>query len=243
MKIEVWSDFACPFCYIGKRRLEKALNDFEFKDEISLEFKSYELDPVAKPIRNKKYYELLVSKYGMTIEQAKQSVQQMVEQAKEAGLEYRVDSIQHSNTFDAHRLVKFAEKKGKAKEMAERLFAAYFSESKQISDHQILTELASDIGLDAEEVLDMLESSKFSKYVREEEAVAREIGVQGVPFFVFDEKYAVSGAQPTHVFKEVLDEVWKRRRVKPSFETITPKHSETSYCTDDGCVIEREEDV
>jgi len=242
MKIEVWSDFACPFCYIGKRRLEMALDDFEFKDEITIEFKSYELDPLAKPIRNKKYYELLVNKYGMTVEQAKQSVQQLVQQAKEAGLEYRVDSIQHGNTFDAHRLVKYAEKKAKGKEMAERLFAAYFTESKQISDHHVLKELACEIGLDAEEVLTMLESSKHSKYVREEEAVAREIGVQGVPFFVFDEKYAVSGAQPTQVFKEVLEEVWRRHNRKSSLETITPNHSETSYCTDEGCVVERKED-
>ena len=241
MKIEIWSDFSCPFCFIGKRRLEKALEDFPRKNAVTIKFKSYELDPQAKHIPGKNYAALLAGKYGMSLQKAKEMIEQVKQQAKEVGLTYDMDNLQNTNTFDAHRLVKFAEKKGKGKEMAERLFHAFFTEAKLISDHHTLEELAHEVGLNRREVLDTLASCKHSKYVREEEELAREIGVQGVPFFVFNEKYAVSGAQPSQVFLDVLQQVWERENEKPILQTLTPENPETSYCTDEGCTIKEKD--
>ncbi|WP_077324299.1 DsbA family oxidoreductase [Virgibacillus siamensis] len=241
MKIEVWSDFVCPFCYIGKRRLEKALNEFAYKEDVTVEYKSYELDPNAEINPGKNIHELLASKYGMTVEKAKNSNESLGKQAAELGLTYNFDSMQHTNTFDAHRLAKFAGENGKGKEMTERLLKAYFTDSELISDHQTLVQLAGESGLDTAKVEEMLKLDDFALHVRADEEQARQIGVQGVPFFVFNEKYAVSGAQPPEVFSEVLEKVWQEENEKPVLQTLNPKKSKTTYCTDEGCVTEEEE--
>src|SRR5699024_376432 len=202
MKIEVWSDFVCPFCYIGKRRLEQAIENFDHKDKIVINYKSYELDPDAEETTNESMHEILAKKYNMPIEQAKQMNENVASQAKEVGLEYNFDSMKNANTFDAHRVVKAAAKDSKEKEMVERLLKAHFTDGKQISDHETLIMLANEVGVDHERVQSVLESRKYSAYVRDDEEQAAQIGVQGVPFFVFNEKYAVSGAQPSEVFKE-----------------------------------------
>lgn len=235
MKIEVWSDFVCPFCYIGKRKMESALENFTHKNDVTIEYKSYELAPDAEKNPGMKMHELLAEKYGMTVEKAKQMNEDIGQQAAEVGLTYNFDNMQHTNTFDAHRVAKFAEKQGKGKEMTERLLHAYFIESKLISDYTTLIELAGEVGLDAGKTEDVLKSDEYAVHVRDDEEQARQIGVQGVPFFVFNEKYAVSGAQPTEAFSEVLEKVWEEENEKPALKSLNPKRSKTTYCSDEGC--------
>ncbi|MEC5424610.1 DsbA family oxidoreductase [Virgibacillus sp. C22-A2] len=235
MKVEVWSDFVCPFCYIGKRRLEHAVENFSAKEKVMIEYRSYELDPNAKHNPEQNIHEMLAGKYNMSVEKAKSMNNDLGKQAAEVGLTYNFDAMQHTNTFDAHRLTKYAETHGLGNEMTERLLDAYFTDSKLISDHATLVELAKEVGMDEKEVTDMLKADDFAKNVRAEEEQARQIGVQGVPFFVFNEKYAVSGAQPPEVFSEVLEKVWEEENDKPVLQSLNPKKSETTYCTDDGC--------
>ncbi|WP_085993495.1 DsbA family oxidoreductase [Oceanobacillus senegalensis] len=242
MKIEVWSDFVCPFCYIGKRKLEHAMEKFPSKDRIVVYYKSYQLDPNAKHIPGKDFYETFSELKGIPLEQVTAMNNQVAQQATKVGLTYNFDTMKYCNTFDAHRVAKLAEEKGKNKEITERFLHAYFTQSRLLSDHDTLIELAGEVGLDKNEVKDVLESNRFSKDVREDINVAQQIGVQGVPFFVFNEKFAVSGAQPEEVFSEVLEKVWEEENKKPVLESLNPSKSKTSksktsYCTDDGCEI------
>lgn len=209
MKIEVWSDFVCPFCYIGKRKLELALQDFPHKDQVEVIYKSFELDPYVKTDYSVSIHESLAKKYGMSIEQAKEMNQGVAEQARLVGLNYNFDSMTPTNTFDAHRVAKFAATKGKLAEMTERLLKAYFVESKQIAEHDVLLELAEEVGLERVEVEQVLTSEQFTTEVRMDEAEAQQIGVRGVPFFVLNRKYAISGAQPQEVFQKALQQAWK----------------------------------
>ncbi|WP_163971789.1 DsbA family oxidoreductase [Oceanobacillus halotolerans] len=238
MKIEVWSDFVCPFCYIGKRRLELALEQFEHSQGVTIEYKSYELDPNAEKNPGKSIHELLASKYGMSVEKAKKANEDLGKQAAEVGLTYHFDTIKHTNTFDAHRVAKFASENDKGTEMTERLLKAYFTDSKHIGEHDTLIGLAKEVGLDADKVENMLAGNEYASRVRDDEEQARDLGVQGVPFFVFNEKYAVSGAQPLEVFQEVLEKVWVEEKEKPSIQTLNPQGSKTTYCTDEGCEID-----
>ncbi|QKY71141.1 DsbA family oxidoreductase [Lentibacillus sp. CBA3610] len=235
MNIEVWSDFVCPFCYIGKRRLESALEQFQHSDDIELAYKSYELDPEAEVNPGQNMHEYLAAKKGMSYEQAKSMNESLGEQAAEVGLTYHFDSMQHTNTFDAHRVAKYAAEKGKGKEMTERLLKAYFTDSELISDHATLIKLAGEVGLDEDDVTALLKVDDYAIHVRADEEQARQLGVQGVPFFVFNEKYAVSGAQPQEVFTEVLQKVWDEENEKPVLQSLDPKKSKTTYCTDEGC--------
>ncbi|SFB05251.1 Predicted dithiol-disulfide isomerase, DsbA family [Lentibacillus halodurans] len=237
MKIDVWSDFVCPFCYIGKRRLELALDEFSNRDDVEVEYKSYELDPDAEMNPGKNIHELLAGKYGMSVEKAIDSNEDLGRQAAELGLTYNFDAMQHTNTFDAHRTAKYASEIGKGKEMTERLMHAYFTESELISDHTTLIRLANEVGLDEDEVTALLKVDDYAIHVRADEEQARQLGVQGVPFFVFNDKYAVSGAQPQEVFTEVLEKVWEEENEKPELQSLTPKKSKTTYCTDEGCEV------
>lgn len=237
LKIEVWSDFVCPFCYIGKRHLEHALEKFPHRDSVTIEYKSFQLDPNARHIPGKSFYETFSELKGMPLNQVIAMNKQVGEQAKKVGLTYRFDTMQYANTLDAHRVAKYAETAGKGKEITERFLFAYFTESKLISDHETLADLAEEVGLDREEVLNVLKSNKYMREVREDIEVARQIGVRGVPFFVFNEKYAVSGAQPEEVFVQALEKVWEEEKEKPALQPLNPKQSETSYCTDEGCEI------
>jgi len=207
MKIEIWSDFVCPFCYIGKRRLELALDKFEYTNEVEIVFRSFELDPNAKKVYSENIHELIAKKYSIPLEQAKASNNQLVNQAKELGLNYNFDDLQPTNTFDAHRLVHYAKSENKINELTERLLKAYFVDSLNLSDIKVLSKLALEVGLDEDKALSILESDKYSSDVRLDEELASNIGVTGVPFFVFNNKYAVSGAQPPELFLEVLEKV------------------------------------
>ena len=234
MKIELWSDYVCPFCYIGKKRLEIAIEQLNLKDEITVELKSYELDPYFDKNVELKTYDYLKTKYNMSEEKVVEMTRGIEKQAEELGLKYDFANMKQQNTFDAHRLVKFAEDAGKGPEMSERLLQAYFTESKEISKPDVLKELAEEIGLDIDETARVLCLNNYTKQVKDDIQVAKEIGVQGVPFFVFGEKYAISGAQPLEVFIEVIEKVQAENKNKPKIQKINPEGS-ASYCTGDGC--------
>jgi len=208
MLIEIWSDIICPYCYIGKRRLEEALAKFQHKEEVKIEYRSFELNPDAKVHYEEDNIELLSKKYGTSKEQIKAMNLQLTEQAKEVGLTYYLDKIKATNTLNAHRLIHFAKQFGKENEMVERLFKAYFTEVRHVGEMKTLIELATEIGLDQQKVQSMLNSNEYEADVRAQEQDAQQIGVTGVPFYVINRKYAISGAQPSEVFLEVMEKVW-----------------------------------
>lgn len=236
MKIEVWSDFVCPFCYIGKRRLEQALEQFPNRDQVEVEFKSFELDPNSQVFSGKNIHEAIASKYGVSVEEAKRMNAGIGQQAASVGLDFNFEDMKPTNTFDAHRLAKFAGTHNKEKEMTEKLLYAYFTESKNLSEPEVLTEIAESVGLDANEVKGVLEDkSKFSNDVRIDEALAQQIGVTGVPFFVINQKYSISGAQPTETFLGALQQVWQEENPAPKLKDLSSDNS--AVCTDEGCTI------
>ncbi|MCM3217637.1 DsbA family oxidoreductase [Niallia taxi] len=237
MKIEVWSDFVCPFCYIGKRRLEEAIAQFPGKDQVEVEFKSFELDPNAQTYSGTGINEALAKKYGMSIEEAKRANEGIGSQAAEVGLTFNFDEMKPTNTFDAHRLAKFAATVGKEKEMTEKLLASYFTESKLISDHDVLVEIAQTAGIEKEETLAVLnDSTKYANDVRIDEALAQQMGVTGVPFFVINQKYSISGAQPTETFRRALQQVWEEEGNAPKLQDLSGGNT-AAACTDDNCEI------
>ncbi|MFE7062620.1 DsbA family oxidoreductase [Sutcliffiella sp. NPDC057660] len=234
MKIEVWSDFVCPFCYIGKRRLEEALEKFPQRDQVEVQYKSFELDPNAKRDTNLTIHEILAKKYGMPVSEAKKMSEGVAAQAATVGLQFNFDTNIPTNTFDAHRLAKLAEKKGKDHELTESLLKAHFTDSKHIGSLDFLKDLSAEIGLDVAEVEEVLSGNQYEQDVRADEAEAREIGVQGVPFFVINRKYAISGAQSVETFIQALEKVWEEENEKPILKTFESK-DKTSYCSDEGC--------
>jgi predicted DsbA family dithiol-disulfide isomerase len=215
MKIEIWSDIVCPFCYIGKRRLENALASFPHADKVEIQWHSFELDPQAQPEPGVSLYKRLAAKYGNTEAWARQMSANMTQSAAELGLAFDFDRAVHANTLHAHRLVHLAERHGKQDAAKERFFKAYLEEGEDLNDFATLTRLANELGLPAGEVEQVLNSDEFTQDVRHDEYQARQIGVRGVPYFVFDDKYAVSGAQPSELFQEVLEKVWEESRPQP----------------------------
>ena len=207
MKIEVWSDYVCPFCYIGKRRLEEALEIAGLEDDVEVVFKAYELDPNSPNTTDKTMAEVLAEKYNTSIEEAKNMNANVAEQAKSVGLNYDVDNMSPANTFNAHRLAKLAEQESLGGAMAEELLHTHFVAAKKIGTKEVLLEVAEKVGISKERAQDMLESDEFAEEVRADIAEARQIGVQGVPFFVINRKYAISGAQPAEAFVEALRKV------------------------------------
>jgi predicted DsbA family dithiol-disulfide isomerase len=226
MKVEIWSDVMCPFCYIGKRRFESALQQFENKNDVEVVWKSFQLQPdmVTDPSQNT--IEHLAQSKGWTMEHAREMTSYVVNMAKEVGLNYDFDRAVVANSFDAHRLVQFAKTKGKGDAMEEQLFKAYFTEGKNTADHATLTALAVAIGLNKTEVKQVLSTDAFSNEVKEDIYQSRQIGVTGVPFFLFNDKYAVSGAQASETFLGAL---------KQSYSEI-PQTEKTdgAVCTPDG---------
>jgi predicted DsbA family dithiol-disulfide isomerase len=205
VKVEIWSDVVCPWCYIGKRRFEAALGEFEHRDEVEVEWKSFELDPDA-PAHRGPTLEHLARKYGISEEQARAMHQRMEGVAAELGLEYHLDETQGGNTFDAHRLLQAAKAAGLGDAMKERLMRAYFSEREPVGEREVLARLGSEVGLtDAAEVL---ASGSFDDEVRSDEREARLLGIHAVPFFVIDRYYGIEGAQPPEVILRALDEAW-----------------------------------
>lgn len=204
LKIEIWSDVMCPFCYIGKRKLEKAIADFTAKDLVEIDWKSYQLNPELKTEEGKNIHTYLSEVKGISLERAKQLNEHVTSMAKQVGLDYNLDKAVVANSFDAHRLSLFAKSKDKQNELVEMLFRAYFTEGKNTANHATLIELGSSIGLDEMEMRNFLGSNDLSEQVKQECNEAVELGVTGVPFFVFNRTYAVSGAQEVAVFSQVL---------------------------------------
>ena len=204
MKIEIWSDIFCPFCYIGKRRFENALNKFENKEEVEVQFKSFELNPNAEKINNNNIHQAIAEKYGISLEEARSNNENIVKQAKGLGLDFNFDSLVLTNSFDAHRMIHFAKEYGKHKEMVEALFKAYFTDSKNISDFNTLGDIVRSIGLDKDEAIKVLNSNKYEKEVREDEALARRYSITSVPTFIINNKFIVTGAQSEDVFLMAL---------------------------------------
>ncbi|MEC0167819.1 DsbA family oxidoreductase [Paenibacillus graminis] len=240
MRIDVWSDNACPFCYIGKRRLEHALSQFEGQDKVEVVFRSFQLDPSAPVQATQDVYDMLAAKYGMTREKAIATNAQLAEQAKGVGLEFNFDAVQHTNTFDSHRLAHYAASKGKGAEMSERLLGAYFTDGHNLADRQELASLAGEVGLDKAEAAAMLETDAFADAVNADIAEGERLNITGVPFFVFNNKYAVSGAQPGPVFSEVLDTVWAEEKNAPELQVIGQPQSkapDAEGCDDGSCSI------
>ncbi|MDQ0484736.1 DsbA family oxidoreductase [Guptibacillus hwajinpoensis] len=229
MQVEVWSDFVCPFCYIGKRRLENALSSFPYRDQVEVIFRSFELDPNAKEADGESMAELLSAKYNVSLEQAKGMCENMRQQAAGEDLTYDFDKMIPTNSFDAHRLVHYATENEKMNEMSERLFYAFFTESKNIGDHETLASLGEELGFDGEDIKRMLSSEEYTKEVRNDESMGSQLGIQGVPFFVFDGKYAVSGAQPSEMFEKALVKAWG------DGQTLEVVGEDTNSCTTDSC--------
>jgi predicted DsbA family dithiol-disulfide isomerase len=234
MKIELWSDFACPFCYIGKKRFEQALETFPHKDNVEVVLKAYQLDPNAPKTMTKSAAETFAKGHRMSVDQAKQRFDMFQTQAKTVGLTYNYDIIQMTNSFDAHRIAKWASKYGKEYELTGRLMKAYFTDGLNIADTDTLVKLVGEVGLKEDEARSVLESNQYADQVKAEINEGRQIGVQGVPFFVLNRKYGVSGAQPVEYFTQVLEKLWEEE--KPKFETIDGA-DKGAVCNDETCEI------
>ena len=196
MKVEIWSDILCPWCYIGKREFENALSQFKHKHKIEVIWKSFELDPSAKKENEGNLYDLLSVKYNVSIDKAKQMTATLVERARTTGLAYNMDIAKATNSFDAHRLIHLAGKYGKQEQVIERLSAAYLTEGKHIGHHDTLVQIGVEAGLDAVAVSQMLNGTDYVEEVRKDEYEAQTLRIKGVPFFLIDSKYSISGAQP-----------------------------------------------
>ena len=209
MKIEIWSDIMCPFCYIGKRQLETALQEFP-GNNFEIEWKSFQLDPTIEPQSGKDVFTFLAERKGISVEQSIEMHKGVVERAKSVGLDYHFDKAIISNSLTAHRIIHLAKAKKLGDQMEEIFFKAYFTDGKDLNDAQTLIELGIKAGLDSNEVKEVVENENLYLIdVKGDIREAQEIGVQGVPFFVFDRKYAVSGAQPVEAFVNTIKEVQK----------------------------------
>ena len=209
MNIQIWSDIRCPFCYIGKKKFERALEKFPHKDNISVTWKSFQLDPNLKTAPDVSAKEHFAKQKGISIREVEGMYQHVLNAAKDVDLDFNLGKSVVANSFNAHRLIQLAKTKSLANEMEEELFKAHFIEGKNIDDIKSLTESGISIGLDEKEVREMLASNAFSKEVEKDEAEARSIGVTGVPFFVLNNKYAVSGAQSPETFLQAITQAYQ----------------------------------
>lgn len=214
MKVEVWSDIMCPFCYIGKRHYEQALERFAHRDKIELEWKSFQLDPTIPEHMDaeQNVYQYLAGRKGISYEQSVKMHEQVVKMAADAGLDYHFDKAVVANSFRAHRIIQLAKTKGLGDVAEECFFRAYFMEGRNLGNEQDLVDIGSSIGLTAEEVHNALADDVYAYNVTQDVQEAQTIGVRGVPFFVVDRKYAVSGAQPVDVFLGTLEQAYGERK-------------------------------
>ncbi|GAA4318409.1 DsbA family oxidoreductase [Pontixanthobacter gangjinensis] len=212
MKVSIWSDVRCPFCYIGKKKFEDALEQFPNKGKVEIVWKSFQLDPTLKTDPHTSMLEYFVKAKGVSEEQALQMFSGATKMAEEAGISMNLQEGILANSFDAHRLIQFAKTRNLGNEIKEALFEVHFEQGKNIDDISILSEVAASIGLDAEEVKQVLNSDAYAYEVKQDEMEAQNIGVRGVPFFVFDDKYAISGAQPVEDFLQTLETVWQESK-------------------------------
>jgi len=233
LQLDIWSDIACPWCYIGKRHLEQALATFEHAADVEIHWRAFELDPSAPRVgdRVQSYAERIAKKYGVPVAQGQQMIDRVIGAGAKAGLPFRYDLVTPGNTFDAHRLLHWAHELGKQGELKERMLRGYMTEGAAIGDRDVLVQLAADVGLDAGEARTVLETERYTEAVRADEDLARELGISGVPFFVMAGKIGVSGAQPAELLRDALDKAWADHVAKPKLETF----AEGAACGPDGC--------
>lgn len=232
MKVEIWSDVMCPFCYIGKRKFENALAKFTDSNYIEIEWKSFELNPNLKTDTTKSTAQYLAEQKGLPMAQVKQMIAHASNMAAQVGLNYRLETAIVANSFNAHRFSHYAKTKGKQHEAEEELFKAYFTLNKNTDDISVLLELGAQIGLNITELKTVLESNQYANEVRADENEAMNLGIQGVPFFIFNRKVAVSGAQDESVFLKALQQTYPEfRKANPiqKFDII-----EGAVCKPDG---------
>jgi predicted DsbA family dithiol-disulfide isomerase len=215
MNVEIWSDIACPWCYIGKRHFEAALAEFEHAGDVNVTWRSYELDPSAPAEVPGQSVEIIARKYGMSPEQAQAAEARVTQTAAHAGLEYHLDRSRMGSTFDAHRIVQLAKQHGLQDAMKERMFQARFIDGRLMSDPDTLVAVAVEVGLPEDEVRATLASDRFADEVRADEETAREFGITGVPMFVVDRKFGASGAQPSEQLLGLLRHGWENRAGDP----------------------------
>ena len=232
MKVEIWSDVVCPWCAIGKRRFERALSQFDHADQVEVVWRSFELDPTAPRSRDTDLVGHLAAKYGMSREQAVASQDRLTEMAEIEGLEFHFDQARPGNTFDAHRLLHLAADQGAQDALKERLFVAYFRDGQAIGEPDVLRSVAVAAGLDPVRVDEVLGSDTFAAEVRADEDEARALGVSGVPFFVIDRRYGVSGAQAPDLLLELLDKAWAE---STPLTVVTSAAPSAAVCEDDAC--------
>ena len=230
LRINIWSDIACPWCYVGKRRLERALAQFPEREGVDIVWRAFELNPSAPREDDEGQYSVrLAKKYGTSVRDAEAMISRMSGVAKDEGLNMNFEIIRPGNTFNAHRLLHLALGQGLQDAVKERFFRGYFSEGEAIGNDDTLLRLAVDAGLQAEQVKSVLGSQAYAQEVREDETEARELGISGVPFFVLAESYGVSGAQPSEVLTEALEQAYRATK-EP-----TPEYSQGAVCGPEGC--------
>ena len=232
MKITYWSDYACPYCYIGEERLKKAMKKLGIEDEVEIEMKSFELDPNASEKVEGPTIDRFAKKYGLTKAMAANQIEQISKLGRTEGIDFKYATTQYTNTMDAHRLTKLAQSKQNPKlseKIIDALFDAYFTKNLELSDHQILIQIAVEAGMDAEEVKMMLDSDKYETQVRLDEREAGKHGIHGVPFFIVGDKYSLSGAQPEEAFVHALKKIMEESMEDISVSGMT--------CGLDGCHI------
>ena len=234
MKIEVWSDYVCPFCHIGKRQLEKAIKSSGYEGQIDVEFKSFLLGPTTPIDAQDSIYTALSRKYNMSEQEAKNMTANVTARAKEVGLDYNFDDMKTANTTAAHRLAKLAAAQGKAEIYNERLMKAYFLEGEAIGRHDVLKRLAKEAELDMEAVQHVLESNEYEEAVNQDIYEAQQIGVRGVPFFVFNNKYGLSGAQPRPLFEQTIEQAASEAGLKKQIKVIG---QDGAICSDGQCEV------
>jgi len=229
MQVEIWSDVMCPWCAVGKARFEAALATFEHREALSVRWRSFELDPQAPREQPGDLASRLASKYGMSKPQALAMMDRVTQTAAECGLDFHFEKARSGNTFDAHRLLHLAAERGVQDAAKSRLLNAYLSEGEAVGLPEVLRRLAVDVGLDADEVAAVLAGDAYAAEVRADERRARELGIRGVPFFLFAGQFGVSGAQPEDVFKQALALAWEKSQPAAA--------SGGEVCDDSGCAI------
>lgn len=213
MKITIWSDFVCPFCYIGVTNLEHALETFEYADEVTVEYKSFQLEPGAKYEPDKTYLESMMERKQVPKENIEQLMHQVSEMARNVGLNYNFDEMKLTDSYLAHRIFQYAKEENKGYEYFDKLYQAFFIDGKLISDPDVLVQIGSELSLSEEKIKEIIENKEqYKQQVDIDIFEATQVGAQGVPFFVFDNKYGVSGAQPTEVFSQVLKQVYEESK-------------------------------
>jgi len=231
MRVEIWSDVVCPWCYIGKRRLEQALEEFDHRDDVEVVYRSFELDPSAPQVATETTVEALARKWGTDVAGARQAMARGDEVAAEEGLHFRHHDAPRARTVDAHRLLHLALDAGVQAELKEALLAAYFTRGESVGDPDVLRKAAVEAGLDPARVDEVLGSSEYADAVQADIDQARAFGATGVPFYVVDRKYGISGAQPREVFSQVLERAWDESH--PKLDLV----GGADACGPDGCAI------